>query len=163
MPGYPTRPAHPERVCWGCDQYCPADDLVCGNGSERTPHPVELFGDDWQEWARSNFEDSDDDVTRFRIVEALRTVFDPEVGVNIVDLGLLYEVEMDGTLAKIALTMTSPACPLGEQLIAQVTRRVKILRGIENVDVRLVWDPPWTPERMSAAARATLGLPRQEE
>lgn len=44
-------PAHPERVCWGCDRYCPAHDMVCGNGSERTPHPVELFGDDWAEWA----------------------------------------------------------------------------------------------------------------
>ncbi|HCE07818.1 MAG TPA: DUF3079 domain-containing protein [Oxalobacteraceae bacterium] len=43
-------PKHPERICWGCDKYCPADSLRCGNGSERTPHPVELFGDDWQEW-----------------------------------------------------------------------------------------------------------------
>lgn len=44
-------PAHPERVCWGCDRYCPAHDMVCGNGSERTQHPIELFGDDWAEWA----------------------------------------------------------------------------------------------------------------
>jgi len=43
-------PKHPERICWGCDKYCAADSLRCGNGSERTPHPVELFGDDWQEW-----------------------------------------------------------------------------------------------------------------
>ncbi len=47
----PTNPAHPERVCWGCDKYCRANDLACGNGSERTPHPCELFGDDWHEWA----------------------------------------------------------------------------------------------------------------
>ena len=47
------KPLHPERVCWGCDKYCRADDLACGNGSERTPHPIELFGDDWQEWAAS--------------------------------------------------------------------------------------------------------------
>ena len=44
-------PTHPERICWGCDRYCPAHDLVCGNGTIRTPHPRELFGDDWQEWA----------------------------------------------------------------------------------------------------------------
>jgi len=44
-------PTHPERICWGCDRYCPAGDLVCGNGTIRTPHPRELFGDDWQEWA----------------------------------------------------------------------------------------------------------------
>lgn len=47
----PTRPPHPERICWGCDRYCPADRLGCANGSIRTPHPCELFGDDWLEWA----------------------------------------------------------------------------------------------------------------
>jgi hypothetical protein len=47
---FPTNPAHPERVCWGCDEFCPATDMRCGNGSDRTPHPAELFGDDWQSW-----------------------------------------------------------------------------------------------------------------
>jgi hypothetical protein len=47
---FPIHPAHPERTCWGCDKYCPADSLACGNGSERTQHPMELFGDDWAEW-----------------------------------------------------------------------------------------------------------------
>jgi len=47
---FPVHPEHPERICWGCDQYCPVDSLNCGNGSERTPHPVELFGDDWLDW-----------------------------------------------------------------------------------------------------------------
>jgi DUF3079 family protein len=50
-PRVPLRPAHPERTCWGCDQYCPAGDLACGNGTIRTLHPVELFGDDWLEFA----------------------------------------------------------------------------------------------------------------
>ncbi len=49
--GPPLKPAHPERICWGCDKYCPADDLACGNGTIRTLHPVELFGEDWLEWA----------------------------------------------------------------------------------------------------------------
>lgn len=48
----PLHPKHPERVCWGCDKLCPASDLACGNGTERTPHPVELFGDDWYEWSQ---------------------------------------------------------------------------------------------------------------
>jgi hypothetical protein len=48
----PLYPLHPERVCWGCDRYCPAHELACGNGSERTPHPVELFGEDWVEWSQ---------------------------------------------------------------------------------------------------------------
>lgn len=47
---FPIHPVHPERVCWGCDKYCPVDSLACGNGSERTQHPAEIFGDDWQEW-----------------------------------------------------------------------------------------------------------------
>lgn len=47
---FPIKPAHPERICWGCDKYCPVDSLACGNGSERTQHPSELFGDDWDEW-----------------------------------------------------------------------------------------------------------------
>jgi hypothetical protein len=51
MAKLPLRPANPERICWGCDKYCPADDLACGNGTIRTPHPCELFGDDWLEWS----------------------------------------------------------------------------------------------------------------
>lgn len=51
-PKFPTHPKHPERVCWGCEKLCPADDLCCGNGTIRTPHPVELFGDDWWEWSQ---------------------------------------------------------------------------------------------------------------
>jgi hypothetical protein len=51
MTKLPLRPANPERICWGCDKYCPADDLGCANGTIRTPHPCELFGDDWLEWA----------------------------------------------------------------------------------------------------------------
>lgn len=50
MKKFPLRPKNPERICWGCDQYCAVDAMSCGNGAERTPHPVELFGDDWQEW-----------------------------------------------------------------------------------------------------------------
>lgn len=49
---FPSAPQHPERVCWGCDLYCPAKDMRCGNGSDRTPHPVELFGEDWAEWGQ---------------------------------------------------------------------------------------------------------------
>lgn len=52
MSKFPTHPKHPERICWGCEKMCPADDLCCGNGTIRTPHPVELFGDDWWEWSQ---------------------------------------------------------------------------------------------------------------
>jgi len=55
---FPIHPIHPERVCWGCDKYCPTDSLACGNGSVRTQHPVELFGDDWQEWGLDSKNDA---------------------------------------------------------------------------------------------------------
>ncbi len=58
LPRIPLRPAHPERVCWGCDKYCPANDLSCGNGTVRTQHPVELFGEDWLEWANDAGKDA---------------------------------------------------------------------------------------------------------
>lgn len=57
---FPVIPKHPERVCWGCDKYCPADSLACGNGSERTQHPVELFGEDWLEWGIDAAPESDE-------------------------------------------------------------------------------------------------------
>ena len=58
---FPTRPAHPERICWGCDKYCAADDLACGNGTIRTLHPVELFGRDWVDWSDRRRSRTDDD------------------------------------------------------------------------------------------------------
>lgn len=60
----PIHPAHPERVCWGCDKYCPAGDLACGNGSERSPHPAELFGPDWQEWELAQISEESDDLAQ---------------------------------------------------------------------------------------------------
>jgi hypothetical protein len=54
LENFPIHPKHPERICWGCNKFCPADDLACGNGSIRSPHPVELFGDDWFEWSQQH-------------------------------------------------------------------------------------------------------------
>lgn len=62
----PLRPAHPERTCWGCDRYCPATDLACGNGTVRTQHPCELFGDDWLAWAERDASDGPDAVDTAR-------------------------------------------------------------------------------------------------
>lgn len=59
MAAIPLRPSHPERICWGCDKYCPADDLACGNGTIRTLHPIELFGEDWLEWSTGEDEVAD--------------------------------------------------------------------------------------------------------
>jgi metal-sulfur cluster biosynthetic enzyme len=158
MTKVPFHPRHPERVCWGCDKYCPADDLTCGNGSERTPHPIELFGEDWYEWAQAMRGPDDEPTTRDRVLGALREVIDPELGLNVVDLGLVYAVRgNDAGAVYVELSMTTPACPLGEHIVAEAEQRIRALGGVWSVQVRLVWDPPWTPERMSAAARAALG------
>src|SRR6187549_2045869 len=103
MSGYPTHPRHPERVCWGCDEYCPANDLTCGKDTVRTPHPLELFGNDWDRWAADEVETADDSL-RARVVEALRCVFDPGTGSNIVELGVLHEVHVEGSCVRVSLT-----------------------------------------------------------
>ena len=92
------------------------------------------------------------------ILRALRDVIDPEVGMNIVDLGLVYKADVVDTHVDVALTMTTPACPLGESLIEK--SKVAIQRhvpGIRSVSVDLVWEPPWRPSMMSDAARKQLG------
>jgi metal-sulfur cluster biosynthetic enzyme len=95
--------------------------------------------------------------------EALKTVIDPELFVNIVDLGLIYEIKINETdegksNVAINMTMTSPACPAGPQLLGQSKDFVGRLEGVGDVDVRLVMDPPWTPDRMTEDARDQLGI-----
>ena len=90
--------------------------------------------------------------------DALRTVNDPEVGMNVVDLGLVYGVEVDGADVSVRLTMTSPACPLGDVIVENAAAVIRAAApGVRKVDIALVWDPPWTPDRMSEAARAKFG------
>lgn len=91
------------------------------------------------------------------IREALRGVIDPELGVNIVDLGLVYGVEIENDLVRVRMTMTSPACPLGDYLKELVDASVRgRVAGVRRVDVELVWSPEWTPDRMSDEARQQL-------
>jgi len=94
---------------------------------------------------------------RARVEAALREVIDPELGLNVVDLGLVYRIEVQGAAVEVDLTMTTAACPLGEQIQLDAQQRVAAVPGVERAEVRLVWDPPWRPERMLPAARARLG------
>lgn len=83
----------------------------------------------------------------------LEEVLDPEVGVNIVDLGLVYDVQVDDEQqVRITMTMTIPQCPLQDMIVDQVESKVRQIPGVKGVDVNLVWDPPWTPARMSDQA-----------
>lgn len=94
-----------------------------------------------------------------RVIEAISTVFDPEIPVNIYELGLIYDIQIDGMSdVKINMTLTSPACPVAGSLPGDVQRVVENVEGVRGVDVELVWEPPWTPDRMSEAARLELGF-----
>jgi FeS assembly SUF system protein len=94
-----------------------------------------------------------------QIVKALSTVFDPEIPVNIYDLGLIYDVIVDRASAVgIRMTLTAPACPAAQVLPERVKASVKAIGAVSAVSVDVVWDPPWTRDRMSDAARLQLGL-----
>jgi FeS assembly SUF system protein len=94
------------------------------------------------------------------VADALRTVYDPEIPVNIFDLGLIYNLEIapDGKVA-VEMTLTAPACPVAGSLPGRVADAVAKVPGAGEVEVKLVWDPPWTPERMSEDARMVLDIP----
>jgi FeS assembly SUF system protein len=99
------------------------------------------------------------DTLEERVVSALRAVYDPEIPVNIYDLGLIYEIDIrDGRHVDIRMTLTAPACPVAGSMPGAVERAVTRVPGIETAHVELVWDPPWTQERMSDEARLELGL-----
>ncbi len=98
-----------------------------------------------------------DDPQITEVVEALGEVDDPEVGINIVDLGLIYKVQREGSAIDINMTLTSPGCPAGEYIMGGVRQRLGRLEGVESVDIDLVWDPPWSPEAISPEGRAELG------
>jgi FeS assembly SUF system protein len=96
---------------------------------------------------------------RQQVIETLCTVFDPEIPVNIYELGLVYDVAADqGGDIVITMTLTTPNCPVAGSMPGEVETRVAALPGVRHVEVNLVWDPPWTPERMSEAARLELGM-----
>jgi len=92
------------------------------------------------------------------VIEALRSCFDPEIPVNIYDLGLVYEVTVEGSKAYVKMTLTSPACPVAGTLPIEVKNRVEMVEGIDSAEIDLVWDPPWTPANLSEAAKLQLGM-----
>jgi FeS assembly SUF system protein len=94
-----------------------------------------------------------------RVIDALRTVYDPEIPVNIYDLGLIYELQIEsGGHVAIRMTLTAPGCPVAQTFPATVEGTVRAVDGVVDAEVELVWDPPWTMECMSEAARLQLGM-----
>ena len=93
---------------------------------------------------------------------ALREVYDPEIPVNIVDLGLIYDMKAEevegGHKIRVQMTLTAPGCGMGPTLAAEAKQRISVLPGVADADVHLVWDPPWGPERISHVGREKLGI-----
>jgi FeS assembly SUF system protein len=104
--------------------------------------------------------DPDASGLRERVIDALRTVFDPEIPVNIYDLGLVYQLEIDAETGDvlIRMTLTAPGCPVAQTFPATVEACIESVDGVNRAEVELVWDPPWTKARLSEAARLQLGM-----
>lgn len=103
-------------------------------------------------------ETADGETVEDRVIEALRDIFDPEIPVNIYDLGLIYGVEVDEGHAIITMTLTTPHCPVAESMPGEVEMRVLSVPGIATAEVNLVWTPPWDPQKMSDEAKLELGM-----
>jgi FeS assembly SUF system protein len=98
-----------------------------------------------------------------QVYAELKQVYDPEIPVNIVDLGLVYDVKVEGENCNVTMTLTSQSCPEAKTLPDMVKRRVNTVTGIKSTDVKVVWDPPWTPQRISEEGRKILGIGEEEE
>ena len=97
-------------------------------------------------------------VTEKEVMGALGQVMDPELGISLVDLGLIYAVEVHTGKVGVKMSFTTPACPMVHYIVSSVEEAVKRLDGVEEVEVQLVWDPPWTPDRITDAGKERLGL-----
>ncbi|MBI4092738.1 MAG: metal-sulfur cluster assembly factor [Candidatus Kerfeldbacteria bacterium] len=99
-------------------------------------------------------------VTKPQILQALAFIKDPELGLDLVSLGLIYETKVEGSTVVVRLTLTTPGCPLISTIIDDVRAALRGISGVEAVKVDLTFDPPWTPDKMSAEAKELLGMPQ---
>ena len=97
-------------------------------------------------------------LTKEKVLEALSNVYDPEIPIDIVNLGLVYDIAIDGDIVNLQMTMTSPGCPSAREIILESQTLVSELDEVKEANIEIVWDPPWTPERMSEEARASMGI-----
>ena len=97
-------------------------------------------------------------VSEESVLESIKEIIDPEIGINIVDMGLIYDVDTDDTTVDITMTLTSPGCPAGGQIVNGTQHVTQQMDGVEEVNVNVVWTPRWTPELMSEEAKDELGI-----
>ena len=127
----------------------PAGDARTGEGAPGPAAPADGF----------HVEISGSEALTGPIVESIKTVYDPEIPVNVYELGLIYEIHVDEAgKARVVFTLTSPHCPAAQAIPAEIETKVRGIEGVVEAQLDLVWDPPWGPERMSEVAQLTLGI-----
>lgn len=97
-------------------------------------------------------------ISQQKIIEKLKRCLDPELNINIVDLGLVYGVTIDGSQVNVLLTLTTPGCPLDSYFVKDITEKLKTIKGIKDVSVEFTFEPPWNPSKMSEESRDILGF-----
>lgn len=97
-------------------------------------------------------------IDRAKIEDALRQIEDPELGCNLVDLGLIYSTEVAADQVRVTMTLTTPGCPMHDSLVAGVQAALEAVEGVSRAEVEVVWDPPWDPSMMTPAGRALVGM-----
>jgi len=91
-------------------------------------------------------------------MKVLKECYDPEIGISLVDLGLIYDVKVEKDKVNVKMTLTTPGCPMHSFMVQDVREKVNAMKGVKEVKVELVWDPPWSPDRMSKEAKKKLGF-----
>ena len=123
-----------------------------------TPLIVEEKMDESGETLPSETPPSDGELTVDAVKLVLRRVKDPEINLNIVDMGLIYDIVVDGRDVRIDMSLTSPGCPSGPEIMSDAERELRSIPDVGEVTVNLVWSPPWTPDRIEPRVRAYLGF-----
>ena len=93
-----------------------------------------------------------------KVIDALQTCYDPEIPVNIYELGLVYGIEINDSGVRIKMPLTAPSCPVAQSLPIEVEKKIGAIEGVKSAQVEVVWDPPWSPEKMSEGAKLQLGM-----
>lgn len=137
----------------------PADDTPRHDQTPQTPAPGAEAAPTAEEAPTAESGGPADEELRQLVVETLKTVYDPEIPVNIYELGMIYDIALEpGGRAVVTMTLTSPSCPVAGSLPLEVEEKLRAIAGLSDVRVDLVWDPPWTPEKISEAAKLELGI-----
>jgi metal-sulfur cluster biosynthetic enzyme len=96
--------------------------------------------------------------TQEEVIEKLKLCLDPELGINIVDLGLIYAISIEGSFVNVQMTLTTPGCPLDSYFVKDITGKIKLLKGVSDVSVEFSFEPPWSPAKMSDESKDLLGF-----